>query len=199
MPRMFVPAAILAAAVVLAGCAAAAPGDGTAESSPHTRSPSSTPASTATADPTPPPASEPTPQVPASLDLRATTIDGESFDLASLAGTPVFVWFWAPWCPVCAREAPLIAELAGSYSDRVSFVGVAGLSADLAAMQDFVDDGGLDAVPHLDDRDGAVYAHFGVTQQYDIGLVTAAGELEIVTGPLSEGEIRDAVERLAAG
>ncbi len=28
---------------------------------------------------------------------EATTIDGETFDLATLAGEDLIVWFWAPW------------------------------------------------------------------------------------------------------
>lgn len=31
------------------------------------------------------------------LDGEATTVDGEPFDLATLAGSDLVVWFWAPW------------------------------------------------------------------------------------------------------
>ena len=31
------------------------------------------------------------------LSGQATTIGGETFDLGSLAGTDLVVWFWAPW------------------------------------------------------------------------------------------------------
>lgn len=140
-----------------------------------------------------------TAHVPEQLDFTATTLDGGSFDGATLAGTPAVLWFWAPWCPVCAREAPLIAELADQYAGQVTFIGVAGLSGDADAMHRFVDDGGVDDITHLDDRDGAVYAHFGVTQQYDIGFVAADGTVDIQTGPLSEDEITAEVARLATG
>ncbi|MGH8829043.1 MAG: thioredoxin domain-containing protein, partial [Jiangellaceae bacterium] len=108
-------------------------------------------------------------------------------------------WFWAPWCPVCRGEAPLIADLAEQYAGQVSFVGIAGLSGDVSAMSDFVADGGVTGFPHIDDRDGSIYAHFGVTQQYDFGFVSTDGDVEIVTGPLSEDEITDRVEALAGG
>ena len=31
------------------------------------------------------------------LDGEATTVEGETFQLGSLADTDVVVWFWAPW------------------------------------------------------------------------------------------------------
>ena len=34
---------------------------------------------------------------PSIFDDSATTIDGASFDLGSLEGSDVILWFWAPW------------------------------------------------------------------------------------------------------
>lgn len=31
------------------------------------------------------------------LDFTGTTLDGGTFDAATLAGTPVVLWFWAPF------------------------------------------------------------------------------------------------------
>ena len=44
--------------------------------------------------------------VPAALAFRATTVDGTAFAGAELAGKKTVLWFWAPWCTVCARAAP---------------------------------------------------------------------------------------------
>ncbi|SDT14705.1 redoxin family protein [Jiangella sp. DSM 45060] len=188
-------AGLLAVAVLLAGCGAAEDETEAALSSPPvTASPSASPS------PSPAPTPSPTPAVvvPEELDFTAATVGGGTFDGASLAGRPAVLWFWAPWCPVCRREAPLIAELAARYEGEVAFVGVAGLSGDLAAMEAFIADGGVDAIAHIDDRDGDVYSRFGVTQQYDLGLVSADGEIEVIRGPLDEDEIVAAVESLAA-
>lgn len=34
---------------------------------------------------------------PQALDFRGTTVDGAPFDGAALGGTPVVLWFWAPF------------------------------------------------------------------------------------------------------
>lgn len=188
-------AGLLAVAVLLAGCGAAEDETEAAPSSPPvTASPSASPSLSPASTPAPTPAVV----VPEELDFTAATVGGGTFDGASLAGRPAVLWFWAPWCPVCRREAPLIAELAARYEGEVAFVGVAGLSGDLAAMEAFIADGGIDAIAHIDDRDGDVYSRFGVTQQYDLGLVSADGEIEVIRGPLDEDEIVAAVESLAA-
>lgn len=194
---------LLAVAVLLAGCGAAEVDEPEAAAPSPTASPAPPAPPPPTASP-PPAASEspsPTPVavVPEELDFTAPTVDGGTFEGASLAGRPAVLWFWAPWCPVCRREAPLIAGLAAEYEGSVAFVGVAGLSGDLDAMEDFVAGTGVDGIAHIDDRDGEVYSRFGVTQQYDLGLVSADGAVEVLRGPLEEHEIEAAVERLAAG
>lgn len=34
---------------------------------------------------------------PGGLAFRGTTVDGAAFDGSELAGTPVVLWFWAPF------------------------------------------------------------------------------------------------------
>jgi len=52
----------------------------------------------------------PTDHEPAPV-LRATTLQGEQFDLADLQGTPVLIYFFAPWCPYCSASADNIVRL----------------------------------------------------------------------------------------
>lgn len=193
--------------VVASGCGAddepsvATEPTSTSSSMASSMAPSPTPSVEPTDEPSPEPTSEqtPVPDVPEALDFTAAAVGGGTFDARELAGTPVVFWFWAPWCPVCQREAPLIADLADRYDGEVEFVGVAGLTSDLGGIEGFVADRGVDGFAHIDDRDGAVYARFEVTQQYDLGVVTADGEVEILRGPLTEDQITSAVDALAAG
>lgn len=57
--------------------------------------------------------------------LTGMTLDGQSFDLASLTGRPVLINFWGPSCVPCRDEFPLMkAKLAEHRADGLAIVGV---------------------------------------------------------------------------
>lgn len=114
------------------------------------------------------------PPVPDELRFTAETVDGESFDGATLAGNDAVLWFWAPWCTECRREAPYVAASSQADNPEVVFVGVAGLG-ETADMRDFVEDYDVDAFEHLADLDGALGQRFGVVQQPAYAFVDATG------------------------
>ncbi len=96
------------------------------------------------------------------LDFDGTTLDGAAFRGADLAGKPVALWFWAPWCPNCNEEAPSVVQSSRDHDD-VTFVGVAGRD-DTPAMEEFVATYGI-TFPTLVDPDGSLWQRFGVLGQ----------------------------------
>jgi len=59
-------------------------------------------------------------------DFELPRIDGQgSVRLSDLRGEPVFLTFWASWCPNCRVEMPEIAKLSEHFKGRdVKFIGV---------------------------------------------------------------------------
>lgn len=176
-------ARVAALALALAACAGCGSGSGPAAEAPA----ATTSASAGSAGTTPPPnappstapgpaaASTPTASVPATLAFRAVTVDGTAFAGAELAGKKTVLWFWAPWCTVCARAAGDVKAAAAALAPDVRVIGVAGLSTDAADMRRFVERGGLQSMTSLADTTGDLYARFGVTQQDTFVLVGPDG------------------------
>ncbi|MGH3470153.1 MAG: redoxin family protein [Thermocrispum sp.] len=181
------------AALALAGCGTTDSPGAAGRDRPNDASPP--PTSQTRTDP---PAKRTAPQRQAAQQLRftATTLDGDSFDGRSLAGRPAVLWFWAPWCPVCNREAPGIAAAAAEYGDRVTFVGVAAQDQ-LPAMREFAAKHRLDSFVHLNDERADVWARFGVTYQPAFAFISADGDVDVVKEPLPESELDAKLEALA--
>lgn len=129
------------------------------------------------------------------LQFTAKTIDGQEFSGESLAGKPAVLWFWAPWCPVCQREAPSVGQAAAAHP-AVTFLGVAGLDQ-VPAMRGFVDKYPVKDFTHLADTDGAIWRKFGVTQQPAYAFIDAGGKVDVVKGALSEGDLTKRVTALS--
>jgi thiol-disulfide isomerase/thioredoxin len=54
------------------------------------------------------------------------TLDGKAVDLGAYVGkTPVFLEFWATWCPLCRKLEPALLAAEKKYGARMKFIGVA--------------------------------------------------------------------------
>ncbi len=188
-------------ALVLAGCAAtgsddeaADPADAPSQPSTTSTGPSS-PTGTADAAPsTAPDAGTAPAEVPDALQFEATTVAGDAFDGASVAGRPVVLWFWAPWCAVCKSQAPEVTDLAETYGDEVAFVGVGSLS-DSDAIKTFADD--VPGPTQLSDPDGELYQRFGISEQSSFVVLDADGQEVLRTGYADDDALADTVAGLA--
>jgi len=161
-------------------------------SSPDPASPPPTTTSSSTAAP---PSGTSAVAAPEQLKFTAKTVDGKDINGADLAGKPVVLWFWAPWCPKCQREAPGMAAAAKAHGEKVTFLGVAALDQ-VPAMQQFVQRYGLQSFQHVADVDSAVWKKFGVTAQPAYAFIGASGQVEVVTSQLSEADLAQRLSRL---
>ena len=55
-----------------------------------------------------------------------STLDGKAVDLGAYVGkTPMFLEFWATWCPRCHELEPALLAAEKKYGARIKFIGVA--------------------------------------------------------------------------
>jgi thiol-disulfide isomerase/thioredoxin len=186
--RFVVPAFVLAGTLALSGCGSGDAAKDTAGPAPTTARQTTPPSPSAT--------TSAKPAVPEQLAFTGKTLDGGDFDAASLAGKPVVLWFWAPWCPKCRAAGPDVAKLAERHQGKVAVVGVAGLSDDTGSMRDFVTSTKTGSMTHLADGSGGVWKRFGVTSQDTYVLLAADGTVTH-KGALSGDELAQRVAALA--
>ncbi|MBA3744491.1 redoxin domain-containing protein, partial [Sporichthya sp.] len=135
--------------------------------------------------------------VPVPLRFTAAAVDGSTIDGAALAAQPTVAWFWTPWCTICRAEAPDVAAAAAKFGDQVNFVGIAGLGQ-VSAMQRFVSDTGVGGFAHAVDSDGSIWQGFGVIGQPSFAFVHPDGQIEVVPGSMSPGDLEKRIAGLLA-
>ncbi|MDG4840909.1 redoxin family protein [Micromonospora sp. WMMD967] len=174
--RAVTAGALVTALFGVAACTGTAPGGPAAAGSPPASAGSPVTPGTPTGTPATPSGGPPAApaQVPDVLRFTGTTLTGDAFDAARFAGKPVVLWFWAPWCATCASQAWTVAEIAPKYRDTVPIVGVAGLG-EQRAMKDFVTEFELAGTTQVDDRKGALWKRFKVTEQSIFVIIDRTG------------------------
>lgn len=60
----------------------------------------------------------------AAPDFRIDRVDGQKISLRDFRGRPVFLNFFATWCPPCKLELPSIIAQYQTYGHHVVFLGV---------------------------------------------------------------------------
>jgi thiol-disulfide isomerase/thioredoxin len=58
--------------------------------------------------------------------VEVESLDGKPVDLGQFIGKgPVFIEFWATWCPNCRQLEPQLLAAQKTYAGRVTFIGIA--------------------------------------------------------------------------
>ena len=128
--------------------------------------------------------------------LTFPTATGKTLALASYKGRPVYLNFFATWCPPCNSEAPSVGKLAAQYAKRgLAVIGVDELESATKA-QSFITQYHL-AYPAVLDADGGAlraFGGFGLPVHIFIGR---SGTVKLVhIGEMSPPEIEAAIKSI---
>lgn len=127
--------------------------------------------------------------------IELKDLSGQTVSLASYAGRPVVVNFWASWCIPCRDEFPVFVAAREAHADAgLEILGVV-YKDNAENAQRFADDQGA-KWPLLEDPGEAVYkAYTGFGGVPMTVFIDPAGVVQGVSyGPLSEAGFQDQVE-----
>jgi thiol-disulfide isomerase/thioredoxin len=185
---------LVALGVLVVGCAAG----GGAEVTTSLDASATTPPESSSTTTLPEPPGSTLPDRELAPDFTLALGDGETFTLSE-GSRPVFLVFWAEWCPVCRMELPVVDRLAGEYADRVDFVAPAWKSGQEAAITAAAELFPSGRVMWGLDPDEVIFDLYGVPYQPVTVLIGADRTVvDAWAGIRAEEGIRQAIEELIA-
>lgn len=107
--------------------------------------------------------------------FATTTVAGEAFDSAALAGKPALINFWASWCFPCQAEHGLLQALARTYAGELTVLGII-YQDGTAQINDYLDRH-PSPYPHLRDPEATMAMDFGVAGVPETFFVDAHGTI----------------------
>ncbi len=86
--------------------------------------------------------SSPTPQVGKQApDFQLPNLEGQAISLSDFRGKPVFLNFWATWCPPCRFEMPLIQAIFEESADTGLIVLAIDIGEAPSRVKDYIQSG----------------------------------------------------------
>ncbi len=115
--------------------------------------------------------------------------DDKKIELSQLYGKkPIYLNFWATWCPPCVREMPFMNELYPQYKDKLDFV-VVSVDSKRSQLDEFVKKTGYNFPIYTTDNESAGKA-FGLQGIPTSVLITPDGKIaKIHIGSMSKEEM----------
>ncbi len=94
-------------------------------------------------------------------DFRVQGLDGQEFQLSHMRGHPVWISFWATWCPSCRAENPDIDEVYREKQEQGLVLITLSIGEDAGTVRDYMERTGFTFPVGLD-RDTAIAATYRI-------------------------------------
>ncbi|MCW5932911.1 MAG: TlpA family protein disulfide reductase [Fimbriimonadia bacterium] len=118
-------------------------------------------------------------------DFEVEMMDGKKVKLSSLRGKPVFLDFWATWCPPCRASLPHTQDFSKRFAGKAHIIGV-NLREDEEKIKPFMEKGSY-SFPVALDRDGSIAQKYGVSGIPTFIVIDAEGTVAFVQVGFSAG------------
>jgi len=129
-------------------------------------------------------------------NLKLTALSGTKSTLSSIKGKPIFLNFWATWCPPCVEEMPFINELYSEYKDKVNFVMISVDNADSKdKVNKFIADKGFN-FPVYTAEQADVYKAYNVQGIPTTYIIDASGNIiQKHVGGMTKSELKALLDK----
>jgi thiol-disulfide isomerase/thioredoxin len=130
--------------------------------------------------------------------FSAPGLDGDRIVWSDYAGTPTVLSIWAPWCPSCQKELPILDRILREFPG-VSLVTIVTAIGDRPGPtpEGYLADNALSFPTAVDDGAGTLADAFGITGFPTLYFVGSDGTVaEYGVGELSETRLRQAIGAL---
>jgi thiol-disulfide isomerase/thioredoxin len=130
--------------------------------------------------------------------FSAPALAGGRMDWASFEGKPTVLAVWAPWCPHCQKELPILGDIAPDYPGvRVATIATSIGDHPGPSPEGFMAEHDLTWPTAVDSSDDRIAASLGVNGFPTLLFVGADGTVKTaVSGELPESDLRAAFDGL---
>lgn len=131
-------------------------------------------------------------------DFELNTYDGKVVRLSDFRGKkPVFLNFWAGWCPFCVEEMPLMAEVQDKFKDQYLTIGV-NRGESLNTAKKFSDKVGVTnrLLLVLDPADATYGLYGGFAMPYSLFIDKNGVIRDVKLGPLTPEELEQKIQKI---
>jgi len=131
-------------------------------------------------------------------DFELTDLDGKVIRLSELRGQPVFINFWATWCPPCRQEMPDIQKAYEKYGKTVRFLAVnlTATESSIEVVRQYMSGNGY-TFPALLDKNGSVATLYQVRAIPTSFFIDAQGVIQYkYIGAMNAEIITEALDKI---
>ncbi|HUG48359.1 MAG TPA: TlpA disulfide reductase family protein [Candidatus Limnocylindria bacterium] len=134
------------------------------------------------------------------VEVELRDLDGNVIRLADLRGRPVWINFWATWCPPCQEETPVLREMHEKYAGQgLELVAISVQETTVEDVRSYVERYDLRYTVGFDATSAIFHAYhaFGLPTQLFLdrdGVIR-----DIVLGPVTREQAEEIIQPLLAG